>query len=366
MDKHYFLELLHKYLKDEATNEEHQFLLSYYNLFQSEPDVLALLSQEKKEELKSQIHTSIWQNISRGEQLDETCMSLPLTSLPAGKAKQHEYKLMQASLPLKNKLYTNENVKPIKRWSVRMIAAAAILLAICTIGIFFLRNESAKNQTVVAQVNQQKINRLVRLPDGSTVIVSSGSKLNYPSSFDGLARREVYLEGQAFFDIKHNASKPFIVHTGQFETTVLGTAFNIKAFPGDIDITVTVTRGKVKVSDQNKTLGIILPRQQITYNKQKANPTLKTVDTDTYLDWKAQDLLFDDVTVAEAAELLEERFNVNITFSDQLIKSNRFTTTFLKGESLEQVLTSICEFNGAVYQYDKEKATVSISNSKNK
>ena len=324
MDKHYFLELLHKYLKDEATNEEHQFLLSYYNLFQSEPDVLALLSQEKKEELKSQIHTSIWQNISRAEQLDE-------------------------------------NVKPIKRWSVRMIAAAAILLAICTIGIFFLRNESAKNQTVVAQVNQQKINRLVRLPDGSTVIVSSGSKLNYPSSFDGLARREVYLEGQAFFDIKHNASKPFIVHTGQFETTVLGTAFNIKAFPGDIDITVTVIRGKVKVSDQNKTLGIILPHQQITCNKQKANSTLKTVDTDTYLDWKAQDLLFDDVTVAEAAELLEERFNVNITFSDQLIKSNRFTTTFLKGESLEQVLTSICEFNGAVYQYDKEKATVSIS-----
>ena len=358
MDKHYFLELLHKYLKEEATNEEHQFLLSYYNLFQSEPDVLALLSQKKKEELKSQMHTSIWQDISSAEQPDETCMSLPLT-------KQHEYKLMEASLPLKNKPYTNENVKPIKRWSVRMIAAA-ILLAICTIGIFFIRNEPAKNQTAAAQVNQQKINRLVRLPDGSTVIISSGSKFNYPSSFDGLARREVYLEGQAFFDIKHNASKPFIVHAGQFETTVLGTAFNIKAFPGDIDITVTVTRGKVKVSDQNRTLGILLPRQQITCNKQKANPTLKTVDTDTYLDWKAQDLLFDDVTVAEAAELLEERFNVNITFSDQLIKSNRFTTTFLKGESFEQVLTSICEFNGAVYQYDKEKATVSISNSKNK
>lgn len=326
MDKHYFLELLHKYLKDEATNEEHQFLLSYYNLFQSDPDVLALLSQEKKEELKSQMHTTIWQNISRAEQLVE-------------------------------------NVKPM---SVRQIVAAAILLAICTIGIFFMRNESAKNETVVAKVNQQKINRLVRLPDGSTVIISSGSKLNYPSSFDGLARREVYLEGQAFFDIKHNASKPFIVHTGQLETTVLGTAFNIKAFLGDIDITVTVIRGKVKVSDQNKTLGILLPHQQIICNKQKANPTLKTVDTDTYLDWKAQDLLFDDVTVAEAAELLEERFNVNITFSDQLIKSNRFTTTFLKGESLEQVLTSICEFNGAVYQYDKEKATLSISNSKNK
>ena len=61
-------------------------------------------------------------------------------------------------------------------------------------------------------------------------------------------------------------------------------------------------------------------------------------------------------------KLLKEKYRV---FRDAL-KSNRFTTTFLKGESLEQVLTSICEFNGAVYQYDKEKATVSISNSKNK
>lgn len=356
MDKHYFLELLHKYLVGEATNEEYQFLLSYYNLFQSEPDVLALLSQEKKEELKNQMHTSIWQNISTGEQPDETSMN--------HLSKTDRNRVREASLPLKNKL-SDEKVKPIKRWPARMIAAA-ILLVTCTIGIFFLRNEPAKNQSVAAQVNQQKINRLVRLPDGSTVIISSGSKLNYPSSFDGLVRREVYLEGQAFFDIKHNASKPFIVHTGQMETTVLGTAFNIKAFPSDIDITVTVTRGKVKVSDQNKTLGIILPHQQIICNKQKANSTLKTVDADTYLDWKAQDLLFDDVTVAEAAELLEERFNVNLTFRDQLIKSNRFTTTFLKGESLEQVLTSICEFNGAVYQYDKEKATVSISSSKNK
>lgn len=85
------------------------------------------------------------------------------------------------------------------------------------------------------------------------------------------------------------------------------------------------------------------------------------VKAEIYLDWKEQDLLFADVTVAEATELLEERFNVKISFNDEIIKSNRFTTTLLKGESLEQVLKSICEFNSAAYQYDKENATVIIS-----
>jgi ferric-dicitrate binding protein FerR (iron transport regulator) len=324
MDKHYFLELLHKYLQGKATNEEQQFVLSYYNLFQSEPDVLALLTKEKKEELKNQIHSTIWQNIS-----------------------QHE-------LPQKK-------VIPINRWFVR-VAAAAILLAICSTGILFLHNDqSSKRQTFAGHANKQKENHLIRLPDGSTVIVNADSKLNYPSSFDGLTKREVYLEGQAYFDIKHNSSKPFIVHTGKLATTVLGTAFNVKAFPGDMDITVTVRRGKVKVSDQNRIVAIITPDQQIAYNKGKATASQKMVKAEIYLDWKEQDLLFADVTVAEATELLEERFNVKISFNDEIIKSNRFTTTLLKGESLEQVLKSICEFNSAAYQYDKENATVIIS-----
>ncbi len=330
MDKLYFLELLRKYLKGEATNEEQEFLLSYYNLFQYEPDVLALLSKEKKEELKSQMYATIWKNISRREQ-------------------------------------SYGKVKTMRKWLVRM-SAAAVLFAICATVIIFLPNESSKNQTFaersIEQKEKQKENRLVRLPDGSTVIVSAGSKLNYPSSFDGLAKREVYLEGLAYFDIKHNSSKPFIVHTGKLETTVLGTAFNIKAFPADMDIIVTVTRGKVKVSDQNRTLGTITSDQQILFNKENAIATQKMVDSDINIVWKEQDLLFTEVTVAEAAEVLEERFNVKISFSDEKIKSNRFTTTFMKNESLEQVLKIICEFNDAAYQYDKEKATVIIRSDK--
>jgi transmembrane sensor len=71
------------------------------------------------------------------------------------------------------------------------------------------------------------------LPDGTTVVLNKKSKLSYPVEFTG-STREVFLTGEAFFDVAHNPSKPFKVHTGVFVTKVLGTAFSIKAYPGDV------------------------------------------------------------------------------------------------------------------------------------
>ncbi|MDO3628837.1 FecR family protein [Mucilaginibacter sp. BT774] len=324
MDKQYFLELLHKYLNDEATDEEQQFLVKYYDLFSAEPDVISLLSDEQKEKLKKDIHSSIWENID-----------------------EH--------------INADKKIVPLKAWFLR-IAAAAVIIGICGIGFLFLRNKPVIKPTALNAVHKQKPNLLVILPDGSRVIISYGSKLTYASSFDGLAKREVYLTGEAFFDIKHDNLKPFVVHTGKVETTVLGTAFDVKALPGDKTITVTVTRGKVKVSDHNRLLGIIIPNQQITFNKQKSISTQSSIDAKTYTIWTAQDnLYFEDLSFGEAAKVLEERFKVKILFTDQLIQSKHFTSTFDKSASLDQALKSICEFNDASYSYDKERTTITIS-----
>jgi ferric-dicitrate binding protein FerR (iron transport regulator) len=322
MDKQCFLELLHKHLNDEATDVEQQFLVKYYDLFQAEPDIVALLSDAQKEALKNEIKASIWQDID--SESDKKIISL-------------------------------------KTWTIRIVAAA-VFIGFCASGFLFLRNEPGNKPGPSYSVHKQKPNLFLILPDGSRVILSYGSKLSYASSFDGLAKRDVYLEGQAFFDIRHNDLKPFIVHTGKLETTVLGTAFNVKALKGDKTITVTVTRGRVKVSDRNKLLGIIIPDQQITYNKQKTNSTQNKIDAKIYTGWTAQDdLYFEDVTVAEAAKVLEERFKVKILFSDQLVKSKHFSSIFDKSASLEQELKSICIFNDAFYNYDKEKAIITIS-----
>ena len=331
MDKPYFIELLRKYLNGDATREEEQFLISYYNLFENEPDVVALLSAEKREGLKKEMLNAIWDTVSEEQPQQKKIISI-----------------------------TKRRV---------LVAAASVLLVVLTGSLFFVHNGAVRKQAASIantaageqMAAEQKENHLIVLPDGSTVILSFGSKLDYPSSFEGLAKREVYLTGQAFFDIRHNATKSFVVHTGKLATTVLGTSFNIKACPGDKDITITVKSGAVKVSDQYKSLGIARPDQQIIYNKQQANSVEKDVAADNYLDWKQRDLLFDNLTVEEASRLLAERFNVKISISDPSIRTRRFTTTFPWNESLEEALKSICEFNEAVFSYDKEKATVVIS-----
>jgi ferric-dicitrate binding protein FerR (iron transport regulator) len=323
MDKNYLKKLLQKYLHGNLNSEERQFLINYYGLFQNEPDVMEELNVEEKEELKNDMKSTIWDQILEEEQ-------------------------------------ASPKIRFIKRGFVKLTAAAVVfIIFFASLFIFFNRPSNNSKPTILAL--HQKENRVIFLPDGSTVILSSGSKLNYPSSFDGLEKREVFLDGQAFFDIKHNASRPFIVYTGKLKTEVLGTAFDLKAIPREADITVTVTRGKVKVMDQNKMLGILTPNQQIIYSKKKVNVVTKMVNSDSLLNWKEQDLRCDDLTIAEAAELLEERYRVKIVISDQSITSQRFTTTFAKNDSFEQVLQSICVFNGLSYKYNKENAVVVIS-----
>jgi ferric-dicitrate binding protein FerR (iron transport regulator) len=323
MDKNYFIKLLHKYLDGDLTNEEQRFLISYYNLFQNEPDVMEVLNIEEKEELKNDIKSAIWNHISEEEQ-------------------------------------AVSKIKFINKRFVKL-AAAAVVFIMFLASVFILFNRPSENPYPEPLAVHKKENRVIFLPDGSTVILSAGSKLNYPSSFDGLEKREVFLDGQAFFDIKHNASRPFIVYTGKLKTEVLGTAFDIKAIPGEADITVTVTRGKVKVMDQDKVLGVITPNQQITYSKEKVSAVTKTINSDSLLNWKEQDLRCDNLTVAEAAELLERRYHVKIIISDQSITSQRFTTIFSKNDSFEQVLKSICVFNGLFYEYNKQNSVVTIS-----
>ena len=326
MDKKYFIELLNKYLKQEATEEECDFLLSHYNLFDQEPKILDSLTNEKRLELKSEIDYNIRNIIST-----------------------------------ENNLIKNNHSLSRKIW-ISIASAAAILFIVFAGNLYFTDQKHLNKSSVISRFSRVKENRLIQLPDGSTVIVSPGSKLNYPSSFDGLAKREVYLDGQAYFDVKHNPSKPFIIYTGKLKTVVLGTAFEINAWSDESDIRVTVSRGKVKVQDENnRVLKIISPNQQITYNTLNENIIQKEVNLPEYLAWKDHDLLLSDVTISEASALLEDRFQVKILIGDDHLKSKRFTTTVLKGERIETILNSITEFNDAKFTYDIDKSEVLIS-----
>ena len=209
--------------------------------------------------------------------------------------------------------------------------------------------------TVLTVPAHQK--KQIILADGSKVWVNAGSELRYPKEFKGKLR-EVYLSGEAYFDIHHDTAKPFIIHTGKLLTTVLGTAFNIKEDKTLHTIVVTVTRGKVGVTNEGHQLGIITPNQQISFNSVNEKAIQTAVNAQEVIAWQGKELYFDDITFADAAVQLQKRFHVKIAFSNDRLKNCQFSGTALTGAKLEDILKVICAFNKATYQTKEDGSIV--------
>ena len=225
------------------------------------------------------------------------------------------------------------------------MAAVFVIVVLSALGTLYFRGNHSR-PPVAQQINQEAKTNFITLPDESTVILNAGSTLDYAESFRGNVR-EVFLKGEGFFDIKHDSARAFVVHTGKLRTTVLGTAFNIRAYPDQEIITVTVKRGKVKVSDDKRVFGILNPNQQISLDRKHQYAEQKPVDSHRVTEWIEKDILFDDVTMAEAIIQLGKRFDVSITLDGKDISKCRFTATFAQGEDLKQILEILCEFNNA-------------------
>lgn len=251
-------------------------------------------------------------------------------------------------------------LRPRHRLWYKIAGVAAALLI--TFGLYVLWSSSDKGTAAadfvsISAAKNQK--REIVLPDGSKVWLNSGAELKYPKSFEG-KKRVVYLSGEGYFDIQHDATKPFLIHTQNVLTTVLGTAFNIKEDQEQHTIEVTVTRGKVRVAQKGKTLGILTSNRQLSLNLLTGKPTEKIVDAKAVVAWQDTDLVFDDITLADAAMQLEKHFQVKISFSNDRLKGCRFSGTALKGEQLEMILKAMTAFNNASFQTQPD-GTILIS-----
>ncbi|ODS76989.1 MAG: hypothetical protein ABS46_18615 [Cytophagaceae bacterium SCN 52-12] len=319
MQEDFFIDLLKRYREGKTTPEEARMLEVYYKSFDLKPDVTDSMPESELEQLKEAIHQEI--------------------------------------LPERRGLKRQERALPRVQW--RRLAAAAVALLIGATFIFRQFGDGSFDPEATLQtpgMPATRTNNLVQLPDGSLVILSPGSTLDFPDTFDGLPTREVVLKGEAYFDVKRMPDRPFIVHSGKLKTTVLGTSFNVKALPGDESITVTVITGKVQVGDEKETLAVLRPDEQIVYHVEDAKKDVLEVDADALASWKLDDLYCDDITVAQAALLIEERYRVTVQITDEQLKEKRFTTTFGKEETLESVLSSMALFNEAVYVFDADSA----------
>lgn len=196
--------------------------------------------------------------------------------------------------------------------------------------------------------------RVIHLSDGSTVFLNRNSRLDYPKGF-GDRLREVTLTGEAYFDVTHFSSQPFLVHTGKLTTRVLGTAFNIRAYPGDKAIAITVTSGKVQVSNESKPVGLLTANQQMRYELASEAIVRQKVDVGPLVAWRPSEVRFDDITMEEAARRVGSWFGVKISFLRPALKDCRVTASFYREDELDEIMTVLCGVNQMSYTiHDKD------------
>ena len=236
------------------------------------------------------------------------------------------------------------------------LLAASFIFIIVSGSIVFLAKQGKKENKIAENKTPQDVTgksvsyiRSITLPDGSIVVLHANSSLNYPQKFSGRTR-EVTLTGEAYFDIAHS-STPFIIHTGDVKTVVLGTAFNIKAYPDSKDITISVIRGKVRVENKEKVLAVLTPNEQVTCTSTiDANVEPSKVDAASIItDWTKQDMVFEDISFQTVADLLSRRYGVNISFKNTALPKCTIKAFFNGTESLDKVLSSLCLISNSVY-----------------
>lgn len=239
-----------------------------------------------------------------------------------------------------------------RAWWYTGLAAASVLAA------FFIYNFFADNKSVpvsgVAYSTPKAAaeKKPVVLPDGSTVTLNSGSVITLADNFN-TNTRELTLEGEGFFRVTHDASRPFIIHTNAMDVKVLGTVFNVKAYSGDRESEASLISGSVEITVQKDHQKIILsPNQKITLLNHAAtvpdngNPVRVATLSDVTggqpaeLSWTQNKLVFRDDAFEDISRELERWYNVKLVFEDEAVKKFRYSATF-ENKNIDEVLAAL-------------------------
>lgn len=224
-----------------------------------------------------------------------------------------------------------------------ILQVAAILFIICSVGLLFYQNQDSILSRISPVEYAEFRNGAGKhskhvLADGTVVWLNAVSKIRYPKKFNRKTR-EVYLEGEAFFEVKRNEKMPFIIHSGSLNTQVLGTSFNVKSYPGEKAI-VSVATGRVHVTDSTGKGVYLLAGQRVQYLTNNNFSSILNGDTSGNSSWRNGSLNFNNTSLKEATNMLERYYDIKIS-----IQNPKMEQCMLAGEhtneSLDNVLRSL-------------------------
>ena len=265
---------------------------------------------------------------------------------------------------VQSKLKRNMSISRLKKLSGY---AATILITISltwTVQHYLFTNTEQSGTAFQSVETPAGTKSLVTMEDGTRIWLNAKSKLTYPTHFAN-TKREVYLEGEGFFDVVPDKSRPFSVKTSRLIVNVLGTVFNLKSYPEEGVIKATLIRGKIALSNhhekllldlspneqaiflkregflnEDEAIAFNIPLSELNYRPEEKLIVKKNIDTDLATDWRYNKMIFRNESFESIAMKLERRYDAKIIFEDNEVKGYRFSGSFDE-ISIDQALKAL-------------------------
>jgi len=238
--------------------------------------------------------------------------------------------------------------------------AAFLLIPLIGCGILYWisqYNQSAGQFTETIAPRGQKSQ--IVLSDGTKVWLNSDTKIKYPGNF-GKDQRDVYLDGEAFFEVSKNAHKPFLVHTNGLNIKVLGTKFNVKAYFDEDNVETSLFEGKISLLMTNpwsKETAVreVKPGQSLLYSKANRELAYSRFPKEEINGWKKNQLIFKDDAFYNLVKRVERWYDVQIIYDEKQFNDRRLTVELYEGERLDRLMEVIRLALSVNYKYEKGK-----------
>jgi hypothetical protein len=274
---------------------------------------------------------------------------------------------------------TTFNTTSTKRNSYKYLFIAASVVVLSLIGWIWIGKDKAVDfshkpsyENLIRQVNKKLIERenqtnaplIITFPDGSKAMLSKNSKISYTENFTSSEKREVFLVGEAYFEVTKNTQKPFFVYADGLVTRVLGTKFRVRSYSVDKEVVVEVTSGKVSVfanpdylsgdkKESNQLSSIVLvPNQKISYLKSDASIIKTLVNNPIVLLPLSEGKMsfdFDNTPIFTVFKVLKENYGIDIVFDEELLSQCSLNAN-LEGYSLYEQLNVVCKALNGNYE----------------
>lgn len=266
-----------------------------------------------------------------------------------------EHSALRSFEKLKKRINKNDYTvrhlhRSINYYRIGLVASIAILLVVLGGWAY---TSSKHESTFIVKSNKSHIVKQVRLEDGTIIKLNNSSQIIYPEHFSS-NKREIFLEGEAYFDVAHNAKSPFIVRTGELTIKVLGTKFTVNANSSNSLITASLLEGSIEIFDRENKLKMI-PNQRVTYHIHNKKMELSSIkDATSEICWTENLWILSNTPLLEICQRLENQFNIKFIIMNENLINKTFTGQFHTNESLESILETLQISTSFKYERKKE------------